>query len=111
MCKCVCLLQGGPTHLISVRGKDVPFEFHPYCGPWPVHKITGELLKKEPPGFWDAIERWIKGGSKLDGDNCLVPQWCVACKRSGDEILHIGGKHYEIVGRCQSCEGRGWNWT
>lgn len=103
----VCLLLGGPTYLISVRGRIVPFELHPYCGPNPVHKITGEPLIHIPPGFWDAIERWEKGGSKRDGDICLVPEWCRACDGRGDEIKHIDGKHWEVVGKCERCDGTG----
>jgi hypothetical protein len=104
----MCLLLGGPIHHITVRGKDVLFEVHPYCGPHPIHKRTLDPLDNIPPGFWDAIQLWIDGGKKLDGDKCVVPSKCSKCESSGFITRHLGGKHYEVVGKCEVCDGRGW---
>jgi len=105
--KMIHLSVGGPTHQINVRGRQVPFEMHPYCGPTPVHKITGDPLLNTPPGFWDAIDLWIRGGKKMDGETAVVPAACADCDGSGDEMKHLGGKHYELVGRCKACKGKG----
>jgi hypothetical protein len=98
---------GGPAYLMPLGGKLRPFELHPYCGPSPCHAVTGEILEHIPTGFWDAWERWDKGGRQLDSDVCVLPDWCDRCKGSGDEIRHLGGKHYELVGQCLKCKGAG----
>ncbi len=99
---------GGPTLQIEVGGKLVPFEMHPHCGPHPCHKTTGELLKRIPPGFWEAIDLWVKSGERLNGGRCIVPDVCRDCEGRGDVIKHLGGRHYEMVGQCAKCKGRGW---
>lgn len=103
------LSLGGPNYTISVRGKPVLFELHPYCGPHPVHKRTLDPLEHIPPGFWDAIELWEKGGKRLTDGVCVVPEKCRECDW-GDKIEHLGGRHWEVVGKCDVCEGKGWHW-
>lgn len=104
----VCVMLGGPTYWINVRGKPLPFEDHPYCGPTPVAKNDlAQPREVIPAGFWEAIELWEKGGRVMDGDKCVVPLACKSCDGSGDNVRHLGGRHYEIVGRCEECAGKG----
>lgn len=98
---------GGPTLKINVLGNLLPFELHPWCGPHPLHKITGDPLSKIPPGFWEAIDLWVRGGKKLSGDECLVPCQCRECDGMGYRRRHLGGKHYKVTGECKACSGSG----
>lgn len=100
--KIIHLSLGGPTYRISVRGKLIPFEMHPYCGP---------ALERIPRGFWDAIELWQKGGSKLEGDICVVPSKCIGCNGTGYLLRHLGGRSCEVVGKCEACGGNGFTWA
>ena len=96
---------GGDLLLMPIESKTVLFELHRYFGPHPVSKRTFDPLERIPKGFWDAYERWDLGGKLVEGETCVVREWCPACKGSGDETTHRGGKHHEITGRCKSCDG------
>lgn len=101
----VHMALGGPTLFIQVGGRQRPFELHPYFGPSLLHAATLEPLANIPKEFWDAIDRWQLGGKKLNGDVAIATAWCPTCKGSGDEIRHVGGRHWEIVGKCKACNG------
>lgn len=96
---------GGDMLLMPVGNKTVLFELHYYCGPMPCSKKTLGHLANIPKGFWDAYERWDAGGRLVDGDACVVHDWCRECRGSGHEERHIHGRHYEVVGKCQVCNG------
>ena len=63
---------GGPILRIMCGRREVAFEMHNYFGPTPVNKRTHEALTREPAGFWDAVEAWVRGGKVVDGDRCVV---------------------------------------
>lgn len=96
---------GGDLLLMPIGTKTVLFELHHYFGPHPVSKKTFDPLERIPKGFWDAWERWDVGGRLVDGDLCILRHWCKVCDGSGDETKHIGGRNYEIVGKCKTCNG------
>lgn len=96
---------GGDLLLMPLGAKEVLFELHNYLGPHPVSKKTLAPLERIPHGFWDAYERWDVGGRQVDGETCVLREWCQLCKGSGEEMRHLGGKHYECVGKCKSCNG------
>ena len=54
------LCTGGPVHTLMLDGREIPFEMHPWSGPWPLHRKTLAPLKNIPAGFWEAFERWQK---------------------------------------------------
>lgn len=97
---------GGDDLLMPIGDKQVLFEMHHHFGPIPLNKRTGECLRNIPSGFWDAFKRWELGGKLVVGNLCVLPKWCDACRKTGDEIRHIGGKHFEIIGPCKKCEGK-----
>ena len=98
---------GGPNYRIAIRGKAVTIEDHPYCGPWPVHPKTLTPLLHEPPGFWDAVQLWIDGGKVVENGECVVPSICRGCDGTGWLSKHLGGRHWEVTGKCEACDGRG----
>lgn len=62
--------RGGPTHRISVNGKIVTFEDHPYCGPIAVSARTGEGLKRQTPEFLRAVTLWYEQGKRVEDGLC-----------------------------------------
>ena len=96
---------GGDLLLMPMGNRNVLFEIHPYHGPAPLNKKTLEPLNNIPAGFWDAVDRWIAGGQLVDGDLCVVGEWCMACNGSGEEARHIGGGRYSVAGCCKACNG------
>ncbi len=97
---------GGPVYEIDASDKTWAFEMHPYCGPMPVHRVTHCELKRNPSKkFWDAFERWRAGGSHVENDRCIVPEWCGACRGSGLEMFMDEGV-LPSARECPQCEGR-----
>lgn len=96
---------GGDLLLIPVGGKEVLFEMHRYFGPHPVSKKTWSPLGRIPNGFWDAYERWSIGGKLVEGDCCIVSEWCHKCKGNGREIRMIGKRTGIDDGPCKLCHG------
>lgn len=93
---------GGRELLMPIGKRTVLFEMHRYHGPMPVNKKTGCGLERIPEAFWDAYERWDLGGQLVDGDLCVLREWCPECKGSGMEIdLSIR----EVIGKCKMCNG------
>jgi hypothetical protein len=65
----VCLLTGGAVYRIYAGGKEIHFEWHPYCGPLPISKITGNGRDLPPRhAFWTAVTDWDQRGRPTDGD-------------------------------------------
>jgi hypothetical protein len=97
---------GGPfLRLVTSSGREVLFEMHAWFGPHPVSKKTRDPLDRIPAGFWNAIERWELGGSLVDGDRCVVPQWCGNCDGIGRETLCIDRLNRVDLGPCKACNG------
>ena len=105
----VCIMVGGPVYRIQAGGRWFAFEMHPYCGPCPVRRDTHEELTRDPgKAFWDAIERWCANDEQVSGDEAIAPAWCPSCTFDrGSEVRALGGKHFEIVGKCKQCGGSG----
>ena len=100
------LSLGGRTIVMPIgKSKTVLFEMHNYFGPIPLNKRTDEPMDRIPKAFWDAFERWDLGGKMMDGDTCVTPSWCEECGGHGDKTRHLGGRHYEIIGKCDKCKG------
>lgn len=96
---------GGPELVIGVNGKVMHFEMHRYFGPQPCTK-DGNELTRIPKAFWDAWERWDKGGRLVNGNVCVVPQWCSTCKGAGWTGKRISKRTVVDVVDCPSCNGR-----
>lgn len=89
---------GGPVHQISVGGKIITFEMHPYCGPAALKK-NGDPLTNQPPRFLAAASLWCQQGKRIESDLCVydIP---------GEPITqHIGGRHYRVIGHTPSRRG------
>jgi len=80
MIKLICVLTGGPVHVITdARGKQWLFEMHRYCGPMVLTGKTHEPKVNQPDErspFWDAIDLWTKQGSKTT-DGIKGKKFCV----------------------------------
>ncbi len=92
--------MGGPMRKISVGGRIIEFEMHPYCGPNILHKRTGEPLANQPMDFLHAASLWHQQGQRID-ENGL----CVWFHDPEDILEHKGGRHYLIVGQKPAKEG------
>jgi hypothetical protein len=87
----VCILTGGPTLKISVKGKVYSFEDHPYCGPVVLTR-RGDPASVQPMAFLKAASLWYAQGKRVEGGLC---RW----DHEPKEILkHLGGRHWQIVG-------------
>jgi hypothetical protein len=95
--RCGVVCYGGDTLRINCgNGVYQHFEDHPYCGPMPVHKVTGEPLKGGPGPrhpFWKAVECWYKQGKRTTDDGR-----CIWHHEPKPITKHLGGNKYEVVG-------------
>lgn len=60
--------------IIDANGKEWLFEWHSYCGPWPVRK-DGEPFANEPgerSPFWPAVAAWSRQGKRVGEDGLCV---------------------------------------
>jgi hypothetical protein len=69
---------GGPDRYMSVGGKVIRFEDHPYCGPIVLQLKTGVPAENQPGErdlFWRHYDAWAKQGkrTKPAGDDKV---WC-----------------------------------
>lgn len=65
--------MGGKLLIIPLSdGRECLFEMHSYHGPIPLNKKTHGQLIRVPRGFWEAFDRWVDGGKKVDGDRCVI---------------------------------------
>ena len=86
-----CVDCGGPMLKISVGGKVIEFEMHPYCGPNILNR-KGEPLANQPDDFLTAASLWAQQGQRMEDGLC---RWDHPPK----EILkHLGGRHWQILG-------------
>lgn len=83
---------GGPMRKISVGGKVIEFEMHPYCGP-NILKRNGEPLKHQPMAFLEAASLWAQQGEKIDEQGL-----CIWFREPKEILQHLGGKHWKLVG-------------
>jgi len=94
--------MAGAFLLIKVGRRIRAFEMHRFFGPIPVNLRTKAPLATDPGfPFWDAYERWDKGGRLIDGQMCVVPEWCRRCDGSG----HIRVPKTREAKRCPVCHG------
>lgn len=82
---------GGPMRKISVNGKIIEFEMHPYCGPVILDR-HGSEAKDQPVDFLEAASLWAQQGQRMDNGLCRWDHEAKPIKK------HMGGKHYKIVG-------------
>ena len=76
---------------ISVGGKIIEFEMHPYCGPT-ILNLRGEPASKQPKDFLEAASLWAQQGRRMEDGLC---RW----DHEREEILqHIGGRQWKIIG-------------
>ena len=86
-----CVDCGGPMLKISVGGKVIEFEMHPYCGPNILNR-KGDPLANQPNDFLVAASLWAQQGQRMEDGLC---RWDHPPK----EILkHLGGRHWQILG-------------
>lgn len=90
--KTICILNGGPMRRISVNGKVIEFEMHPYCGPT-ILKRNGEPLTNKPAEFLYAASLWAQQGQKIDEKGL-----CIWHHEPKPIVRHLGGKNYEMIG-------------
>lgn len=87
----VMLDLGGPDFVISVRGKRIKFEMHPWCGPVALTR-RGDPASVQPMAFLAAASLWAQQGRRVEDGLCV---W----HHDPKPILkHLGGRNYLIVG-------------
>lgn len=62
------ICYGGPDRWLSVSGKIMCFEDHPYCGPIVLTPKTGEIAQNQPPEkhvFWSHVNAWYAQGKQV----------------------------------------------
>jgi predicted Zn-ribbon and HTH transcriptional regulator len=91
---------GGPHLIMPIgNGKTVTFEMHSYWGVCPKTK-NGDDMLRIPKAFYDAYDRWRQSGQMIEGDLCVVPEWCSTCHGRG----WVADGQY--ANRCSSCKGK-----
>lgn len=76
---------------ISVNGKIIEFEMHPYCGPT-ILKRNGDPAVKQPAAFLHAASLWAQQGQKIENDLCV---WHHPPEMITEQIV---GKHHRFIG-------------
>lgn len=76
---------------ISVGGRIIEFEMHPYCGPNILNK-RGEPSEKQPMDFLKAASLWAQQGKRMEDGLCRWDHEPKPIKR------HLWGNNWEIVG-------------
>lgn len=83
---------------ISVNGRVIEFEMHPYCGPTMLNK-KGDPLKNQPAAFLSAASLWVQQGQRIEDGLCRYDH-------PPEPILrHMGGKHYQVTGYAKPVKG------
>ncbi len=101
------LSVGGLVLRFSVNGKTFAFEMHNQCGPIPVTPKTEEMLKGDwPKVAWSALDRWCLGGKLVEGDQCVIPEWCRLCGGTGDVPTGETYRRSPVVEQCGRCKGK-----
>ena len=96
---------GGPVYEIMVAGKLCAFEMH-YLGPMPCTPKRHDPIDRDPGRrFWDAVERWQRGGSIVADGRCVVPNWCALCGGSGFETYKEAYNRRTYGKPCSRCKG------
>lgn len=87
----VCILAGGPLLNISVGGRIIEFEMHPYSGPHILDR-NGNPLKHQPADFLKAASLWAQQGQRMEDGLC---RW----DHEREPIAeHLGGRHWKVTG-------------
>lgn len=88
--------MGGPDRaIVDEAGKRHKFEMHPYCGPV-LLTATGDVAARQPgekASFWRVTTWWAQQGQRIDAAGL-----CVWEKPHEPKLLHLGGRHYKVVG-------------
>ena len=84
-----CVDCGGPMLKISVGGKVIEFEMHPYCGPNILNR-KGEPLKHQPADFLMAASLWAQQGQRMEYGLC---RWDHPPKEIVKHLGEIGRAH------------------
>lgn len=79
---------GGPVRTIVAGSRLWHFEMHPYCGPMPIHKRTGNGIDGTR-AFWDAVSLWAQQGERVDATGV-----CLWETPAPTPLYHLGGRHY-----------------
>lgn len=84
---------GGPEeYLITVRDKEIRFEWSDRFGPMPINKNGSECLSVGPKhGFWRAASLWNLQGRRLEGQKAIWHE------PKGPVLKQLGGRNYEII--------------
>ncbi len=83
---------------ISVGGKIIRFEMHPYSGP-NILNYRDEPCKNQPDDFLKAASLWLQQGKRMEGGLC---RW----DHEPEMILeHIRGQHYKFLGQKPPVKG------
>jgi hypothetical protein len=75
--KIIHISTGGPDRYLTVAGKTVLFEEHPYCGPIVLHKQTKDPIENQPKEsdlFWVHYDAWAMQGKRVKEVDGKV--WC-----------------------------------
>lgn len=84
--------RGEAEYLITVRGKDVRFEWSERFGPMPLNKDGSEARGiGHKHGFWRAASLWNLQGRRLDGNRAIWHE----PKRP--VLKHLGGRNYLVI--------------
>lgn len=90
---------GGPDRKISVGGKILTFEDHPYCGPV-LLKRNGDPARHQPNDFLEAASLWCQQGRRLDENGIAI--WDTESKPI---TQHMGGRHHKVIGHTKPTRG------
>ncbi len=64
---------GGPVKKIVAGSRLWHFEMHPFCGPMPIHKKTGNGVEGTKE-FWQAVTWWAEQGERVDPSGACLYQ-------------------------------------
>ena len=88
---------GGPDRIITdSAGRTRRFEDHPHLGPIVLNQ-RGDEHRAQPgsrSAFWPAWQAWMDQGKRLEADGLT----CIWDKPEKQELVHLGGRNYEIAG-------------
>jgi hypothetical protein len=98
---------GGPTLQLTTCGKTYKFEMHRFLGPCALTLKTEQPTNRDHgKKFWDAIDRWYLGGKLVDGNVCVVPEWCSTCNGHGEVPDGHKVGRVLMVKTCPVCGGK-----
>lgn len=85
---------GSGDYLITVKDKEIRFEWSDRFGPLPITKSGAENTKIGPRHkFWRAASLWNLQGKRLDGKRAIWHE----PRQPVYEKKHLGGGHYKLI--------------